>query len=106
MIEAAVAFHEDRIAPTLHRRAPHGRERAALEQLEQWLAAHPHADADAIQNEVYEVGKRHGFEPLRSWFQALYEILLGSEQGPRMGTFFALYGIENSRKLIASALAA
>ena len=54
--------------------------------------------------QVFEVGKRHPFESLRSWFQALYETLLGSSQGPRMGSFIALYGIENSRKLIAEAL--
>ena len=54
-----------------------------------------------IQHAVFEVGKRHPFESLRGWFQALYETLLGSSQGPRMGSFIALYGIENSRKLIA-----
>ena len=41
---------------------------------------------------VYEVGKAHGFEPLRAWFQALYEVLLGQTQGPRFGSFVALYG--------------
>jgi lysyl-tRNA synthetase class 1 len=51
------------------------------------------------------VGKKHyGKENLRAWFQALYETLLGSSQGPRMGSFIALYGIDNSRKLIAEAL--
>jgi lysyl-tRNA synthetase class 1 len=55
---------------------------------------------------VFEVGKRHPFESLRAWFQALYETLLGSPQGPRMGSFIALYGIDNSRKLIAEALGA
>jgi lysyl-tRNA synthetase class 1 len=43
---------------------------------------------------------------LRAWFLALYETLLGSSQGPRMGSFIALYGIDNTRKLIAEALAA
>ncbi|HVJ70831.1 MAG TPA: hypothetical protein VM531_04865, partial [Sphingomicrobium sp.] len=59
---------------------------------------------DEIQNVVFEVGKRHPFESLRHWFQALYETLLGSPQGPRMGSFIALYGLDNSRKLIAEAL--
>lgn len=104
MIDAAIGYHQDHVAPTLKRRAPDAREKAALAELQAWLAANPEADAEAIQFEVYETGKRHGFEPLRSWFQALYEILLGSPQGPRMGTFFALYGVENSRRLIASAL--
>jgi lysyl-tRNA synthetase class 1 len=59
-----------------------------------------------LQNHIYEIGKRrYGKERLRDWFKALYETLLGSEQGPRMGSFIALYGVENSRKLIAQALA-
>ncbi len=65
----------------------------------------PDTPADEIQHLVFEVGKRHAFESLRHWFQALYETLLGSSQGPRMGSFIALYGLENSRKLIEEALA-
>ena len=55
---------------------------------------------------VYEIGKREefGFASLRDWFQALYRTLLGSDQGPRMGSFIALYGVDNSRRLIAEAL--
>ncbi len=104
MMEAALAFHADHVAPTLKRRAPDTREAAALTELAAWLEANGQQDAEVIQNEVYEIGKRHEFNPLRSWFQALYEVLLGSSQGPRMGTFFALYGVENSRQLIAEAL--
>ncbi len=104
MIEHALAFHRDHVAPGLARRAPDAREAAALGELDSWLQAHPDEDADAIQNEIYEIGKRHGFEPLRAWFQALYEILLGATQGPRMGTFIALYGTANARRLIGEAL--
>ena len=57
-----------------------------------------------IQTEIYEVGKAHDFENLRDWFKALYETLLGQSQGPRMGSFFALYGLANSRTLLADAL--
>jgi lysyl-tRNA synthetase class 1 len=39
------------------------------------------ADAEAIQFEVYEVGKSHGFDNLRDWFRALYETLLGRSRG-------------------------
>ena len=63
------------------------------------------ADGGTIQTEVYEVGKRHPFPDLRAWFQALYEILLGQSQGPRMGSFFALYGLAESRALIGRAIA-
>ena len=60
--------------------------------------------AEDIQTEVYEVGKRHGFENLRDWFKTCYEVLLGQEQGPRMGSFIALYGIPESIELIDKAL--
>ena len=64
-------------------------------------------DAKAIENEVYEAGKQNGFEAnLRDWFKALYECLFGQAQGPRMGSFIALYGIEETRRLVAGALAA
>jgi len=107
LIGHAIAYHHDFIAPTLQRRAPTEQEAAALRALDAKLAAlHADAGAEAIQTEVYEVGKGAGFENLRDWFKALYETLLGSSQGPRMGSFIALYGIENTRRLIAEALAA
>jgi lysyl-tRNA synthetase, class I len=64
------------------------------------------ATPEELQNIVYEIGKdpHFGFEALRDWFKCLYETLLGSSQGPRMGSFIALYGIANTRKLIAEAL--
>jgi lysyl-tRNA synthetase class 1 len=76
-----------------------------LRDLDQELAKLPSdAGGEVIQHAVFEVGKRHPFESLRAWFQALYETLLGSSQGPRIGSFIALYGIGNSRRLIAEAL--
>ena len=108
LIRAAVNYNRDFVAPNLSKRAPKGGEVAALTELDAQLAAAPEdADAEALQTMVYEIGKREefGFESLRDWFRALYETLLGSEQGPRMGSFIALYGIEPTRKLIAEALA-
>jgi lysyl-tRNA synthetase class 1 len=106
MVPFAIAFTRD-IAAKPVRRAPQGVEIEALGDLDAQLAALPaDASAEDMQNIVYEIGKaRFGKEALRDWFKALYETLLGSEQGPRMGSFIALYGIDNSRKLIAEALA-
>jgi lysyl-tRNA synthetase class 1 len=105
LIGLAVNYARDFVVPTLQRRAPNEMEAAALRDLDSELAKLP-ADAggEPIQNIVFEVGKRHPFESLRGWFQALYETLLGSSQGPRMGSFIALYGIDNSRRMIAEAL--
>ena len=62
-------------------------------------------DAEALQSMVFAVGKDHGFEPLRDWFTALYEVLLGASQGPRFGGFIALYGVNETIGLIETALA-
>ncbi|HET8611280.1 MAG TPA: lysine--tRNA ligase [Sphingomonas sp.] len=106
LIGYAIAYFRDFIAASLHRRAPDERERSALSDLDRRLAALPEeADAEAIQFEVFEAGKAAGFEPLRDWFKALYETLLGSSQGPRMGSFAALYGLPGTRRLIAEAIA-
>jgi lysyl-tRNA synthetase class 1 len=106
LIGHALAYNRDFVAPTLNRRKPEGVEAAALERLDRELAALPaDAKAEDIQNIVYAIGNEGGFGQLRDWFKALYETLLGSSQGPRMGSFIALYGVENSRRLIAEALA-
>ncbi len=105
LIGHALAYNRDFVAPTLKRRKPEGVETAALARLDRELAAVADADPGAIQNLVYTIGNEGGFASLRDWFRALYETLLGSPQGPRMGSFIALYGVANTRKLIAEALA-
>jgi lysyl-tRNA synthetase class 1 len=106
LIDNAMAYHKDFIAPTLQRRKPQGVEVAALQRLDHELAGlAEHAAAEDIQTIIYTIGKEGGFDNLRDWFKALYETLLGSSQGPRMGSFIALYGVQNTRNLIASALA-
>ena len=108
LVGKALAYNRDLVAPTLRRRKPEAGEAAALAALDEELAAtSDDATAEEIQNIVYAIGKdpHYGFEGLRDWFKALYETLLGSSQGPRMGSFIVLYGIANTRALIAEALA-
>jgi lysyl-tRNA synthetase, class I len=102
LIGLAVNYARNFVVPELKRRPPTRMETEALRDLDSELANLPgDASAEDIQTQVFEVGKKHyGKENLRAWFQALYETLLGSSQGPRMGSFIALYGIDNSRKLI------
>ncbi|QXQ06647.1 lysine--tRNA ligase [Sphingosinicellaceae bacterium] len=107
LVNYAIAYARDFVLPGLKRRAPDAREAAALADLDGRLAAlGPDASAEAFQFEVYEAGKAAGFEPLRDWFKALYETLLGTSQGPRMGSFIKLYGLGETRRLIAETLAA
>ncbi|WP_207100636.1 lysine--tRNA ligase [Paracoccus shandongensis] len=102
----AVRYFTDFVAPTRQFRAPTEVERRAMEDLAGRLAAWDQpADPEALQSMVFAIGKDHGFEPLRDWFAALYQVLLGADQGPRFGGFIALYGIDETRALIEKALA-
>ena len=102
----AVKYCEDFVLPNKVFRAPDAREEAALRDLSARLRAHDGAhDDETLQSLVFAVGKEHGFEPLRDWFKALYEVLLGQSQGPRFGGFIALYGIKESADMIDKALA-
>ena len=102
----AVNYYEDFVRPNKTFRAPDARERAAFEDLLARLKALPPGcqDAELIQIEVFAVGKDAGFEPLRAWFTALYEVLLGQSQGPRFGSFVAIYGVAETVDLIERAL--
>ncbi len=107
LVGTALAYNRDFVAPTLSKRAPDEREAAALKTLDHALSImDPATPGEDIQTVVYEIGKDEtfAFESLRDWFKALYQTLLGSDQGPRMGSFIALYGIANTRVLIAEAL--
>jgi len=105
LVGHAVAYYRDFVKPDKVYRAPDAMERKALEDLLAELERLPAAaDAETIQTQVYEVGKRHAFENLRAWFKALYEILLGQSEGPRMGSFIALYGLEETKDLVRRAL--
>jgi lysyl-tRNA synthetase class 1 len=93
------------VKPTKVFRAPTELEREALEDLRGRLAAWDGGlDADALQSEVFACG-RERFDPMRAWFTALYEVLLGASQGPRFGGFIALYGVDETVALIDRALA-
>jgi lysyl-tRNA synthetase, class I len=106
LVQHAARYARDFVIPGLQRRAPNAREARALHDLDARLAAvGAGAEAEAYQFEVYEAGKAAGFDNLRDWFKALYETLIGSSQGPRMGSFIALYGLAETRGLIAGALA-
>jgi len=101
----AVRYFHDFVAPDRQFRLPDDRERAALSDLAGRLRSWEGGlDAEALQSLVFAVGKEHGFEPLRDWFKALYEVLLGASQGPRFGGFIALYGVDETVALIERAL--
>ena len=124
----AVRYYNDFVKPEKTFRAPSDQERAAMEDLklafgsaeaaldqiarknaamgnDEALPEADFTDGDFLQSVVFAVGKNHGFDNLREWFKALYEVLLGQSQGPRFGSFAALYGVEGTIALIEQGLA-
>ncbi len=101
----AVRYYNDCVKPTKAFRAPTEMERAAITDLRVRLASwEGSTDPEELQSMVFAVGKEHGFDPLRDWFKALYEVLLGASQGPRFGGFIALYGVDETIALIDDGL--
>ena len=101
----AVRYYNDFVKPTKVYRAPTDLEREALTALRDGLKTWDQGlDGDALQSLVFACG-RERFDPMRDWFKALYEVLLGASQGPRFGGFIALLGIEESIALIDKGLA-
>jgi lysyl-tRNA synthetase class 1 len=105
LVGHAIAYFRDYIEPARVFRKPTEMEAAALGQLhDELIKLSEDASAEDIQNIVYAVGKAHPFPDLKAWFQAMYETMFGAAQGPRMGSFIALYGVRASCVLIKMAL--
>ena len=106
LVGFAIRYFEDFVKPEKSFRPATETEKAALQALREALTKlDKTADGQSIQTEVFTVGKEHGYENLREWFQALYQILLGQDQGPRFGSFIALYGVNETIQLIDDAMA-
>jgi lysyl-tRNA synthetase class 1 len=105
LVGHAIAYYQDIVRPAKTYRLPTPMERGAIADLAETLRAMgPDADAEALQTEVFAVGKRHDFPELRAWFACLYQVLLGQAEGPRFGGFIALYGVAETVALIEAAL--
>ncbi|PPR75841.1 MAG: Lysine--tRNA ligase [Alphaproteobacteria bacterium MarineAlpha3_Bin4] len=106
LVAYAINYYRDFIKPFKHYRLATDEERQALQDLVDTLDGMPSdSGAETIQSQVYEVGNRHPFPDLKFWFQALYEILFGQSHGPRMGSFIALYGLDEVKDLLRRAIA-
>jgi lysyl-tRNA synthetase class 1 len=114
LVGYAIRYFHDFVKPRKSYRPPTDEERKALADLSHALQRLPgSASAEEIQQTVYDVGRRDPYRTMQrdgsagvslAWFNMLYEVLLGEEKGPRFGSFAALYGLANTRALIAKAL--
>jgi lysyl-tRNA synthetase class 1 len=105
LVGYALRYYEDFVKPQKRYREPSEKERVALAALADAMEGlGEERDSELVQNAVYEIGKTHGFEPLRDWFKAIYEVAMGQTQGPRFGSFAALFGCGETAVLIRRAL--
>ena len=102
LVEYALKYFEDIVKPNKKYRKPSEKEKIALQNLVNRLKdCKEKMDPEAIQTIVYSVGKENGYqENLRDWFKAIYEIIFGAQDGPRMGFFISFFGIKESIELI------
>ncbi|MBS7696738.1 MULTISPECIES: lysine--tRNA ligase [unclassified Chelatococcus] len=119
LVGYAIRYFQDFVKPAKTYRLADDEEKAALEALSAALSALPaDASAEKIQEVLYDVARpipryqdfnAKNATPERpgvsnAWFNTIYQILLGEERGPRFGSFVAVYGIPETRALIAKAL--
>ncbi len=105
LVKHAIVYYEDFIRANKQYRTATIDEKLALSSLLEALKnIDSHASADDIQAQVYEVGKKFYPDDLKSWFRVIYEVLFGQTEGPRIGSFAALYGLENFIELLENSL--
>jgi lysyl-tRNA synthetase, class I len=102
MINRAINYYNDFIkANKKYRKANDNEKQAILKLKAELLKINENLEAKEIQNIVFAIGREFGYENnMKDWFSALYQILLGQETGPRMGSFIALYGARNFADII------
>ena len=102
LVDYALKYFTDIVKPNKKYRKPNEKEKKALQDLVKRLRdCKEQMDPEAIQTIVYSVGKDNGYkENLREWFKAIYEIIFGDQDGPRMGFFISFFGIKESIELI------
>ncbi len=119
LVQFALKYFDVFVKPNKKFRMADDSERATLAQIDAKLASLPEtADSNMIQNALLDVARlieRYQDHNKKSpeggpgvsnvFFQMIYEVLLGQERGPRLGSFIALYGINEMRALINEALA-
>lgn len=100
LVEYAVIYYQDFIKPKKNYCIPNAEQRSAMVDLYNTLCNSEAKTADEVQFIIFEVGKKYFASDLKEWFHTLYTVLLGQDEGPRMGSFIEIYGIENFLNLL------
>lgn len=104
MIDRALAYYREFVAPTKVYELPSDEMMPAVNALMEFLEGYEGDDAEEIQSATYSAGKDSGVK-LGKWFATMYKLLLGQDRGPRLGTFIKLYGVDETLELLREKLA-
>ena len=98
-------YYKEFILPNKKYRNPTDKEKKGFKKLIELLkVSSPNDEAEDIQTKIYEIGMSLNFENLKDWFSAFYQVILGQEEGPRLGSFIKFYGIEKTILLLKEKL--
>ena len=101
IIKLAINYFQNFILPRLKKRKPIQIEKEAIFNLIREIRkSKTELSSEEYQSLIYKYGKQIYPESLRSWFLSLYQILFGSENGPRLGSLFYLYKKEKVIKIL------
>jgi lysyl-tRNA synthetase, class I len=101
LVGFAINYYNDFIKNNKHYLTPDDKHKKILEQILQMLdGISNEIEAERVQEKLYEIGTNAGYENLRDYFKDLYQILLGQSEGPRLGSFIKLFGINETKELI------
>ena len=102
LIDYSINFYNDFVLPNKKYLNVNNNTKIVFEDIKDVLTnkINKNTSAEDIQTLLYDVGKKHQFENLKDFFKLVYQVLLGQEQGPRLGSFIKLYGVEETIKII------
>lgn len=103
MVAKSINYYERYIKPYKVFEVPTELERSLLIKLLDFCQNTTETDHTIIQNEVYSIARDTEIE-MKDWFSCIYRVLLGQKQGPRVGSFIAIFGTKNMAQLIESKL--
>jgi lysyl-tRNA synthetase class 1 len=105
LTDFAVSYYNDFVKTTKSCLVPNDKQKIILQDIASMLSNLPlDVTSEQIQEQIYDIGNNHGYDNLRDYFKELYQILLGQTEGPRLGSFIKLFGIQDTINLINNIL--
>ncbi len=105
LLEFGVNYYKKFILPNKCYRLPSTKEILGFKMMIEMLKKlNGNENSEDIQTKIYDIGMKLEFENLKEWFSAFYEVILGQNQGPRIGSFIKFYGINETLKLFEKAI--